>query len=575
MVRIVQHFYSGLRIEARSRSKDALQEGFKARVADPLWMLARQWQLGELTGEDSGSAVNVKVDYYTQEIKALEEEQTAPLETLVEREPFKLDIRTRMQIGQQFERIYKLVAQEQGDAESISRVLCELKNKQSAYGFKLPKDKENFQMLDYASQRLLKAISGRVIDGEKLFSLQSDLREQASGTVGLALDKLNAWFKDVYNIDLEKMNPYWKPEQLEYEFSLQGKAEAGAAELTAPSYRSSDLDWYSCDIKTQPQQTEETLIKTEEFTPTRVGFAGKPNERWWALEDHRVNLGKLKPNTTELGKLLLSEFALLYADDWLIVPLTIPRANGTLTKITKLDIIDSFGEVFTINPAIESAPAESQEWGMFILEPIDDEQVEESCLFIPPTIGKREESQALEEVRFIRDENANMVFAVEQTIRNGIGKPVRGFEAQLEKYERMNKVDGTIPGEIEEQDQNSETNISKYKLASPVPDNWIPYIYRRVNSETIRLRRSNMLRNTSQDERITAMSNIIRGNGNNDTGIKWLNEECISRSGINVVISIQRARMPNGKTSIWYGKKIVNSCYVSKMQLMCDYLDLG
>src|SRR4051794_12033307 len=31
--------------------------GFAARVGDPLWLLARQWQLGELTGTDGGSPV--------------------------------------------------------------------------------------------------------------------------------------------------------------------------------------------------------------------------------------------------------------------------------------------------------------------------------------------------------------------------------------------------------------------------------------------------------------------------------------------------------------------------------------
>jgi len=33
----------------------AQPETLKARIYDPLWLLARQWQLGELQGEDNGT----------------------------------------------------------------------------------------------------------------------------------------------------------------------------------------------------------------------------------------------------------------------------------------------------------------------------------------------------------------------------------------------------------------------------------------------------------------------------------------------------------------------------------------
>ena len=33
----------------------------EARIADPLWMLARQWQVGEFRGEDAASPVYVRL----------------------------------------------------------------------------------------------------------------------------------------------------------------------------------------------------------------------------------------------------------------------------------------------------------------------------------------------------------------------------------------------------------------------------------------------------------------------------------------------------------------------------------
>src|SRR3954467_5020451 len=47
-----------IRAEPRTTSGD-LEAGIAARVSDPLWLLGRQWQLGELLGEDAGSPVSI------------------------------------------------------------------------------------------------------------------------------------------------------------------------------------------------------------------------------------------------------------------------------------------------------------------------------------------------------------------------------------------------------------------------------------------------------------------------------------------------------------------------------------
>ena len=38
-------------------TNDDVTESLQARIADPLWMLARQWQFNELQGEDAGSPI--------------------------------------------------------------------------------------------------------------------------------------------------------------------------------------------------------------------------------------------------------------------------------------------------------------------------------------------------------------------------------------------------------------------------------------------------------------------------------------------------------------------------------------
>jgi hypothetical protein len=52
-VELRKRFALWSRLEPRSRSKN-FAEGLAARVADPLWLLARQWQFGEFAGADAG-----------------------------------------------------------------------------------------------------------------------------------------------------------------------------------------------------------------------------------------------------------------------------------------------------------------------------------------------------------------------------------------------------------------------------------------------------------------------------------------------------------------------------------------
>ena len=69
-------------------------DGWRAEVADPLWLLGRQWQLLELRGEDAGSPVTVRVDGGTtplarwQPVGGRTEDVPpgVPLEAVVERE---------------------------------------------------------------------------------------------------------------------------------------------------------------------------------------------------------------------------------------------------------------------------------------------------------------------------------------------------------------------------------------------------------------------------------------------------------------------------------------------------------
>src|SRR5215213_6611971 len=79
------------RLEADPDQTD-LARGFTAAVADPAWLLGRQWQLGEHHGEDASSPVRVT---YRARLSAVDpvgrqpgyDPRTTPAEAIVESEP--------------------------------------------------------------------------------------------------------------------------------------------------------------------------------------------------------------------------------------------------------------------------------------------------------------------------------------------------------------------------------------------------------------------------------------------------------------------------------------------------------
>ena len=66
------------RLEPRARDRD-LQNGFAARLHDPLWLLARQWQMGEHQGENATSPVRVNYTVSRTPINSFEGEIRRPI----------------------------------------------------------------------------------------------------------------------------------------------------------------------------------------------------------------------------------------------------------------------------------------------------------------------------------------------------------------------------------------------------------------------------------------------------------------------------------------------------------------
>ncbi len=441
-----RYFAGWTRIEPRCRS-DHATAGLEARTADPLWLLGREWQFGEFRAEDAGSPVSVEVAYRTARLRQLvvrrpdgslapRADLTMPLETLVEREPvhWERDWRQRVRVGQQFERFCR-----DNLGGAATDVIAAYR---ATLGIEAVKANELVDT-DRATRRYRHLMANKVVDGWRVWSAPTETLPPGAEA---AVEALKAWWESLYSEPADGVD-VWQPDRLDYRLTAAAPLGAGAEVLlSAPSYRNGDFDWHSCRDDSLPVNWDTapavpgTEQATQKYAPTRVTFGGMPLPRYWAFEDARVDFGGLDVGTTDVAKLALAEFALSYGDDWFIVPLELPL--GSCTRISRLTVQNVFGESVNVPPARTVGAAGWARWQMYVLNRSGPQGGFADYLFVPPAIGFREESEPVEEVRFLRDEGANMVWGVEHLVRNGLGAPVDGFDAQLEQRALQRETSG-------------------------------------------------------------------------------------------------------------------------------------
>ena len=150
------------------------------------------------------------------------------------------------------------------------------------------------------------------------------------------------------------------PNHLDYQFAASAPLPDGKREsvrrrrlLIRPNSTG------TASISTQASQRSAALPGSETtglppdapFTtiPIPVSFSGMPNTRWWTFEDHATNFGDIDASTTDLAKLLFMEFALVYSNDWFVIPCTLP--SGSLARVRGMAVTNVFGERLWIQAA--------------------------------------------------------------------------------------------------------------------------------------------------------------------------------------------------------------------------------
>jgi hypothetical protein len=165
-----------------------------------------------------------------------------------------------------------------------------------------------------------------------------------------------------------------------------------------------------------------------------VTFRGMPNQRWWDFEDSSIDFGAISAPVESLTTSVMVEFALRYGNDHFIIPL--PLAIGSVLRTDSLVVIDTFGEVLLVLPIAEVDTAAGP-FRLFehLSPPTASGAPTRDPLFVLfPTVGDLIRGQAIEEVHFVRDEAAEIVWAIEQTALGPDGLPVDRTAAALANF---------------------------------------------------------------------------------------------------------------------------------------------
>src|SRR5207302_10052991 len=117
-----------------------------------------------------------------------------------------------------------------------------------------------------------------------------------------------------------------------------------------------------------------------------------------------------------------------------------------LATLDGLAVTDVFGQRFWITPAGSGPDDGSQRWSMYKLNIAGTAtRKADTSLFLPPSVPKVAEGPALEEFVLIRDEAANMVWAVERIVPLATGDGRRGAEAAAETLAHRARLLPPVP----------------------------------------------------------------------------------------------------------------------------------
>jgi len=562
------------RLEPQPRDA-TLVRSLQAQVRDPLWLLARQWQVGEFAGDDAGSPVQATLGIESRAITGYRpglpgaaavvalDEATA-LETQVERAAVHFKVRGSVQLG-------LLFADLAAGAGLAPATLDAFRT-----SFPVAADDPAPDLAGADGLQLRALAAGRAIDGEALFRSVLATRagqpatpplpvEAADPAVSAVLDTFAALRSGAFTEPPPDAPAAWQPAELEHAFGLEAASTDGnSVLLEADSFPGGHLDWYSFD-RTDGAATSaaaDPVYTTTNMLPGHVTFHGMPSDRWWGFEDGQTDFGQLDAQHVDLAKLLVMEFALVYGGDWFYLP--VPGPIGSIQDVTTLVVTDTFGERTLIRPVEQYPVLDSpRPWSMFKLS--DPAGAVTGGLLLAPTLGQTDNADPIEDVLITRDQMAALAWAVEQTLQGAADVGIDAYEGYVARL----RQDGQVPPPAPAPDVPAVA----YTLEHPPPDNWIPLVpVLPAIGQAAVFRRGTMAipgpgGTVSQ---LTAHAELL------EPGQPfYLTDRVVTPIGVSAQRMLRRTRLPDGTTVVWLARRSRPGRGLGASGLKFDYLRDG
>ncbi len=551
------------RVEPLPR-EGSLQRSLQAQMRDPVWLLARQWQVGEFLGDDAGSPVQATLGVELRTIttyrpglddaKTAAIDATAPVEVHVEREAAAPRLRGSLQLGLYFETLVR-----GGGVPSPETVVNEFRQ-----AFPVSADPPDPTYAPPDAVRFRSIATGRVTDGEALYQSakavangQPPARPLPAVAGDAAVVPILANFVSYRDSLFSEpaQDSAWQSGNLDFAFALGSPAPDQNLTLEADDFPGGHLDWYSFNLNpaaanaVSAANPAEVTPVTFDFLPNHVVFRGMPDSRWWNFEDGVTDFGQLDAEHVDLAKLLVMEFALVYGNDWFSVPVPVtvgisgsdPSPRGTLSRVTTLIVTDAFGVRTLVRPAEQTTvnPGETP-WSMFKLS---GPRTRSDFIVMAPTLGVVDDADSLEDVLFLRDDIAALAWAVEERLPGDLDAAVNPHEMYLERL----KADPPPAPPV----AAPEGPQIYYAMETPVPDYWIPMVPVKTPQGALYLRRGTMEIPTSGGlVKIKPRALILE-----PMHPFFLADHVVPRSGVQVNRYFRRTRSSDGTTFLWLARK--------------------
>ena len=392
-----------IRLEPRPFERN-LEAGFAAAIHDPVWFLARQWQMGEHQGENASSPIWVNYELSSRTISAADprfDPAIIPAEAIVESEINDWwTLGRRIRIGRRFLNHPALA------------------DNSSLRFFNPPPPYERFHEQP---------------DGLQFW--------QQRGRLGI----LDADF----GVELPPdSSPAWDSEQLLYQQNEQNAFSADDQRLVVQRHRGGRLDWHSVDAIIAAQAPA-PAAEPREAIPTALSYPGAPHTRWWQIEDSEVDLGGYVPDSAHTPTAILTDLIFSHSDDWFLFPVT--SQAGKIIAIGAIEVRDAFGRSYASTETDAAGELlwpglqPPEQWTLFQVDATTPGgaglEAEELLLWHVAELPL--EGIPLERVQFGLDEESNLLWAVERTID---AREVESRHVELPDAPRFNS--GKPSGEV-------------------------------------------------------------------------------------------------------------------------------